>query len=100
MCSPLRGSSSRTTTGSSTDAERPKRRWRCRWRTATPEKQASLRSFKNGKLKLTDDGRLLPHEQEEGVDRSGFTENWWFGLSCLHTLFTKEHNSICERLKS
>src|SRR3954454_5805216 len=66
---------------------------------STPEKQASLRSFRGGKLKLTDDGRLLPHEHEEGVDRSGFTENWWFGLSCLHTLFTKEHNAICDRLK-
>src|SRR4051794_12647583 len=66
---------------------------------STPEKQASLRSFKDGKLKLTDDGRLLPHEHEAGVDRSGFTENWWFGLSCLHTLFTKEHNAICDVLK-
>src|SRR5438128_2545926 len=66
---------------------------------ATPEKQASLRSFKDGKLKLTDDDRLLEHETEAGVDRSGFTENWWFGLSCLHTLFSKEHNAICDVLK-
>jgi hypothetical protein len=66
---------------------------------ATQEKQASLREFKDGKLKLTEDGRLLPHEKEEGVDRSGFTDNWWFGLSCLHTLFTKEHNAICDQLK-
>src|SRR4051812_154482 len=65
---------------------------------STPEKQKSLRSFKDGKLEMTDDGRLLPHEFEEGVDRSGFNENWWFGLSCLHTLFTKEHNAICDVL--
>ncbi|MEA2484227.1 MAG: hypothetical protein QOC55_2174 [Thermoleophilaceae bacterium] len=66
---------------------------------ATPEKQKSLRTMTDGKLKLTDDGRLLPHEFEEGVDRTGFSENWWFGLSCLHTLFTKEHNAICDVLK-
>jgi hypothetical protein len=41
----------------------------------------------------------LPHEHEEGVDRTGFSENWWFGLSCLHTLFTKEHNAICDVLR-
>src|SRR5215210_7592947 len=31
---------------------------------STPEKQASLRTFKDGKLEMTDDGRLLPHEFE------------------------------------
>jgi len=25
--------------------------------------------------------------------------NWWIGLELMHTLFTLEHNSICDRLK-
>ena len=27
------------------------------------------------------------------------TRNWWVGLTMLHTLFTREHNAICDRLK-
>ena len=60
------------------------------------ETQNAVRSFKDGKLKIGDNGRLLPDPNEEGVDFTGFSENWWFGLSCLHTLFTKEHNAICD----
>ena len=33
------------------------------------------------------------------VALSGFTGNWWLGLSLLHTLFTREHNAICDRLR-
>ena len=29
---------------------------------------------------------------------SGFTDNWWIGLAMLHTLFTLEHNHICDLL--
>ena len=29
---------------------------------------------------------------------SGFTDNWWIGLAMLHTLFTLEHNAICDLL--
>ncbi|HEX8053877.1 MAG TPA: peroxidase family protein [Thermoleophilaceae bacterium] len=63
------------------------------------EKQNQLRTFQDGKLKIGDDGRMLPDPDEDGVDLTGFNENWWFGLSCLHTLFTKEHNAICDALK-
>jgi hypothetical protein len=63
------------------------------------ETQESLRTFKDGKLKLGENGRLLPDPDDEGIDLTGFNENWWFGLSCLHTLFTKEHNAICDVLK-
>jgi hypothetical protein len=61
--------------------------------------QDAVRSFKDGKLKIGDDGRLLPDPDEPGLDLAGFNENFWFGLSCLHTLFTKEHNAICDVLK-
>ena len=32
-------------------------------------------------------------------DLTGFNRNWWVGLSLLHTLFTREHNAICDHLR-
>jgi Animal haem peroxidase len=66
---------------------------------SSQETQNALRTFQDGKLKIGENGRLLPDPDEEGIDLTGFNENWWFGLSCLHTLFTKEHNAICDVLK-
>jgi hypothetical protein len=63
------------------------------------ETQNAVRSFEDGKLKIEPDGRLPEDPHEAGIDMTGFNENWWFGLSCLHTLFTKEHNAICDVLK-
>ncbi|QKV91012.1 peroxidase [Streptomyces sp. NA02950] len=34
-----------------------------------------------------------------GVPLTGFTQNWWLGLSVLHTLFAREHNAVCEALR-
>jgi hypothetical protein len=65
----------------------------------TPEKQSAVRSFEDGKLKIGADGRLPGDPDRPGRDLAGFNENYWFGLSCLHTLFTKEHNAICDVLK-
>jgi hypothetical protein len=36
--------------------------------------------------------------REHHADLTGFNENWWIGLSLLHTLFALEHNRICEML--
>jgi hypothetical protein len=66
---------------------------------AKQETQNAVRTFEDGKLKIGANGRLLADPDESGVDLTGFNENWWFGLSCLHTLFTKEHNAICDVLK-
>jgi hypothetical protein len=63
-----------------------------------PETVERLRSHEDGKLILQEDG-LLPLDPETGVDRTGFNDNWWLGLALFHTLFTREHNVICERLK-
>jgi hypothetical protein len=62
------------------------------------DKIDKLRSHADGKLTIGDDG-LLPVEPETGIDMTGFNDNWWVGLSMLHTLFAKEHNTLCDRLK-
>ena len=56
-----------------------------------------LRTGVDGKLRLNDAGNL-PLD-DKGIERTGFTRNWWIGLTMLHTLFTREHNAICDRLK-
>ena len=56
-----------------------------------------LRTGTDGKLRLDDTGKL-PLDRE-GIEQTGFTRSWWVGLSMLHTLFTREHNAICDRLK-
>ncbi|NKZ02328.1 peroxidase family protein [Actinomadura latina] len=35
-----------------------------------------------------------------GIPLTGFRENWWLGLSAMHTLFAREHNTVCEALRS
>ncbi len=58
---------------------------------------AQVRSGVDGKLRIGPDG-LLPLDPSSGVDIAGVNGNWWIGLSMLHTLFTLEHNVICDRL--
>ncbi len=57
-----------------------------------------LRSHVDGKMLMGEDG-LLPINLESGIDDVGVSSNWWVGLSMLHTLFVKEHNTICDHLK-
>jgi hypothetical protein len=56
-----------------------------------------LRSREHGKLTVQK-GRL-PVDAETGIAITGFSDNWWIGLALLHTLFTLEHNAICDRLR-
>ena len=63
------------------------------------ETQNKVRLGVDGKLRLGSDN-LLPVDPHTGIDISGVTGNWWVGLSMLHTLFTLEHNAICDRLHS
>lgn len=64
-----------------------------------PATMASVRSGVNGKLNIGENG-LLPLDPSTGVDLTGVNGNWWIGLSLMHTLFTKEHNAICDRLRA
>lgn len=35
-----------------------------------------------------------------GMEVTGFNESWWLGLSTMHTLFAKEHNSVVDMLRA
>src|SRR5262249_38817833 len=63
-----------------------------------PEVAKRLRTGEGGKLHV-EATKLLPVDPATGVNLSGFTDNWWIGLAMLHTLFTLEHNSICDELQ-
>ncbi|KAK3358021.1 heme peroxidase [Lasiosphaeria hispida] len=66
--------------------------------------EASTQSFRSenpdGKLTLDENGReaFLPLGIN-GTPLTGLNNNWWMGLELLHTLFAREHNTICERLR-
>ena len=52
----------------------------------------------NGRLRVDEEG-LLPKDLEQHIDLGGVDANFWLGLGVLHTLFTLEHNAICQRLE-
>ncbi len=68
-----------------------------------------VRAYRDGKVRIEPDG-LLPLDPDpeladpdtglSGIDLTGFNDNWWVGLSLLHTVFVREHNAICDRLKT
>ncbi len=75
---------------------------------SSQEEQNTLRAFSGGKMRMeVVNGReLLPkgelttsyNKQNQGYEMTGFRDNWWVGLSMLHSLFVKEHNAIAEKL--
>ena len=56
-----------------------------------------LRSGVDGKLRLNEDGTLPLGKND--IEETGFTRNWWVGLTMFHTLFAREHNAICDLLR-
>jgi hypothetical protein len=55
-------------------------------------RRAELR-LENGFLPDNPDPALL------GIEDTGFNENWWLGLSFMHTLFAREHNTVVAELR-
>src|SRR6266851_4820414 len=62
---------------------------------ADQTKSGQLRD--GAKLRLSDG--YLP-EDTKGFEITGFNESWWLGLSGLHTLFAREHNLLCDELRT
>ncbi|KAJ4847375.1 Alpha-dioxygenase 1 [Turnera subulata] len=56
-----------------------------------------VRTFKDGKLKISKDGLLL--QDKDGIALAGDVRNSWAGVSVLQALFIKEHNAVCDALK-
>lgn len=56
-------------------------------------------SCDNGKLKLVEKNGMtfIPHD-DQGFPITGSGVNWWIGLELMHTLFSLEHNAICDML--
>ncbi len=67
-------------------------------RLATPASRSAIRTGEGGKLRIDEQG-LLPADLAEHVDLEGVAANFWLGLGLLHTLFSLEHNAICDALR-
>lgn len=58
-----------------------------------------LRSYKDGKMLLDENGLLPPDPAKPGIDLSGFTNNYNPLLSFLHWAFVVNHNNIADHLR-
>jgi hypothetical protein len=61
-----------------------------------------LREEGGRKAELRLDNGFLPDHPDPrltGVEDTGFNENWWLGLSFMHTLFAREHNTVVGELR-
>jgi Animal haem peroxidase len=62
------------------------------------EEQKFVRSGSHGKLRLGPNGLPL---YPTGADRNpAMVPGFWLGLAMMQTLFTLEHNAICDRLRT
>ncbi|WP_372344865.1 peroxidase family protein [Streptomyces sp. KL116D] len=53
----------------------------------------------DGGARLLLDGGHIPIDRT-GIPITGFKDNWWMGLSAMHTLFAREHNTVCDALRA
>lgn len=64
------------------------------------ERQKQVRAGVDGKLKIGADGRLLDDPEKPGVPLTGFNDNMSPQLIVMHTIWTLEHNSVADAVKS
>jgi hypothetical protein len=64
----------------------------------TQDHQQLVRTGEDGKLHVTEEG-LIPYPTEPDRNPS-LVPGFWLGLAMLHTLFTREHNAICDHLRN
>ena len=60
---------------------------------------AALASRLRDGPKLRLENGYLPTDLN-GFEVTGFNESWWLGLGAMHTLFAREHNLLCDELRS
>jgi Animal haem peroxidase len=60
---------------------------------------ARFRSAEEQEQEESEEEGLPPSAVRGVVEQAGVTNNWWIGLSLLHTLFAREHNAIVDRLQ-
>jgi hypothetical protein len=64
----------------------------------TLEHQQFIRTGQDGKLRVDPDG--LPPIPDDPASDPRLVPGFWLGLLMMQTLFTLEHNSICDRLRA
>jgi hypothetical protein len=65
---------------------------------STPEFQEAVRTGEGGRLHIGADG--LIDIDPSLLGKSGGEDAWWLGLELMTTLFMREHNAICDRLRT
>jgi hypothetical protein len=65
---------------------------------STLDQQIRVRTGRDGKLHLTDTGEI-PLPEDPVLDPTR-VPGWWTGLGMLATVFVREHNAVCDRLKA
>lgn len=64
------------------------------------ERTARFLREADGRAELRLEDGHLPSGGNGGIPLTGFSDNWWMGLSAMHTLFAREHNAVCTALRA
>ncbi len=66
---------------------------------STPEYRDEVRTRDGGKIHIGKDHLVHPDRNSLVQLQSASLAGWWLGLELFFTLFTLEHNAICDRLR-